>query len=107
VDVGVNRNGPEIIVFDVNGKLEAVVTPKEFLLYDARRKPRARLHMSQKSEYAVPGDKPQPPDLQPGPPMDTDFAVMCPLVQHRIPQIQFLYIGSRFCFALSSDFTSR
>jgi len=44
---------------------------------------------------------------KPGPSMDTDFAVMCPLVRYRMPQIQLLYIGSRFCSALSSDFTSR
>jgi len=49
----------------------------------------------------------QPPDLQPVPLMDTDFAVNCPLVRHRMPQIRFLYIGSRFCYALLSDLTSR
>ncbi len=35
----------------------------------------------------------QLPDLQPVPLMDTDFAVTCPLVWHRMPQIRFLYIG--------------
>ena len=35
----------------------------------------------------------QLPDLQPVPLMDTDFAVTCPLVRHRMPQIRFLYIG--------------
>ena len=49
----------------------------------------------------------QLPDLQPVPLMDTDFAVMCPLVRHRMPQIRFLYIGSHLCYALLSDFTSR
>src|SRR5215469_4105721 len=44
----------------------------------------------------------QPPDLQPVPLMDTDFAVVCQPVRHRIPQIQFLYIGSRICSALLS-----
>jgi len=39
--------------------------------------------------------------------MDTDFAVNCPLVRHRMPQIRFLYIGSRLCSALLSDSTSR
>ena len=49
----------------------------------------------------------QPPDLQPVPLMDMDFAVVCPLVQHRMPQIQFLYIGSRLCSALLSGPASR
>ena len=49
----------------------------------------------------------QPPDLQPVPWMDTDFAVTCPLVQHRMPQIRFLYIGSRLCSTLRSDPASR
>src|SRR6516162_9328019 len=39
--------------------------------------------------------------------MDTDFAVLCPLVRHRMPQIQFLYIGSRLCSALLSGPASR
>src|SRR5262252_1982950 len=39
--------------------------------------------------------------------MDTDFAVLCPLVRHRMPQIQFLYIGSRLCSALLSGLASR
>ena len=49
----------------------------------------------------------QPPDLQPVPLMDMDFAVLCPLVRHRMPQIQFLYIGSRLCSALLSGPASR
>ena len=49
----------------------------------------------------------QPPDLQPVPLMDTDFAVICPLVRHRMPQIQFLYIGSRLCSTLLSGPASR
>src|SRR5215831_5387583 len=49
----------------------------------------------------------QPPDLQPVPLMDMDFAVVCPLVQHRMPQIRFLYIGSRLCSALLSGPASR
>lgn len=36
----------------------------------------------------------QPPNLQPVPLMDMDFAINCPLVRHRMPQIRFLYIGS-------------
>jgi hypothetical protein len=35
----------------------------------------------------------QPPNLQPVP-LDVDFAIICPLVRHRMPQIRFLYIGS-------------
>jgi hypothetical protein len=35
--------------------------------------------------------------------MDMDFAVICPLVRHRMPQIRFLYIGSHVCSALLSD----
>jgi hypothetical protein len=49
----------------------------------------------------------QPPDLQPVPLMDTDFAVTCTLVRHRMPQIRFLYIGSRLCSTLPSDVLSR
>src|SRR6516165_12347017 len=49
----------------------------------------------------------QPPDLQPVPLMDMDFAVICPLVRHRMPQIQFLYIGSRLCSTLLSGPASR
>ena len=39
--------------------------------------------------------------------MDTDFVVNCPLVQHRMPHIRFLYIGSRICSTLLSDPASR
>src|SRR5271167_2305829 len=35
----------------------------------------------------------QPPDLQPVPLMDMDFAIICSLVQHRMPLIRLLYIG--------------
>src|SRR5437764_8240548 len=49
----------------------------------------------------------QPPNLQPVPLMDMDFTVSCPLVQHRMPQIRFLYIGSYVCSTLLSDPTSR
>src|ERR1700691_3655048 len=37
----------------------------------------------------------QPPNLQPAPLMDMDFAVLCPLVRRRMPHIRFLSIGSR------------
>ena len=36
----------------------------------------------------------QPPNLQPVPLMNMDFAIIGPLVRHRMPQIRFLYIGS-------------
>ena len=49
----------------------------------------------------------QPPDLPPVLLMDMGFAVICPLVQHRRPQIQFLSIGSRVCSTLLSDLASR
>src|SRR5206468_9120654 len=49
----------------------------------------------------------QPPNLQPVPLMDMGFAVMCPLVRHRMPQIRFLYIGSYVCSTLLSDPASR
>lgn len=39
--------------------------------------------------------------------MDMDFAVLCPLVPHRMPLIRFLFIGSRFCSTLLSDSSSR
>jgi hypothetical protein len=35
--------------------------------------------------------------------MDMDFAVIGPLVPHRMPQIRFLYIGSYVCSTLLSD----
>jgi hypothetical protein len=37
----------------------------------------------------------QPPNLQPAPLMDVDFAVIGQLVQRRMPHIRFLSIGSR------------
>ena len=45
----------------------------------------------------------QPPDLQPVPLMDMDFAIKRPLVRHRMPAIWFLFIGSRLCSTLLSD----
>src|ERR1022692_2184226 len=45
----------------------------------------------------------QPPDLQPVPLMDMDFAIISPLVRHCMPQIRFLYIGLHLCSALLSD----
>jgi hypothetical protein len=48
-----------------------------------------------------------PPDLQPMPLMDMDFAVACQLVRHRMPHIWFLFIGSRLCSTLPSDPASR
>jgi hypothetical protein len=45
----------------------------------------------------------QPPDLQPVLLMDMDFVVNCQLVQHRMPLIRFLYIGSHICSTLLSD----
>src|ERR1700740_3704763 len=35
--------------------------------------------------------------------MDMDFAVSCQLVQHRMPLIRFLYVGSYVCSTLLSD----
>ncbi len=49
----------------------------------------------------------QPPDLQPVPLMDMDFAIIGPLVRHRMPHIRFLYIGSYVCSTLLSDPASR
>ena len=49
----------------------------------------------------------QPPDLQPVPLMDMDFAVSGQFVRHRMPQIRFLYIGSYVCSTLPSDPASR
>ena len=39
--------------------------------------------------------------------MDKDFVVICPLVQHDVPHIRFLSIGSCFCSMLLSDPASR
>ena len=49
----------------------------------------------------------QPPDLQPAPLTDVDFAVNGQLVRHRMPHIRFLSIGSRLCSTLPSDAASR
>ena len=49
----------------------------------------------------------QPPNLQPAPLMDMDFAISLPLVRRRMPLIRFLSIGSRFCSALLSETTSQ
>jgi len=49
----------------------------------------------------------QPPNLQPAPLMDMDFAILCPLVRRRMPLIRFLSIGSRLCSTLLSDPASR
>lgn len=49
----------------------------------------------------------QPPDLQPAPWMDMDFAIKRPLVRHRMPCIGFLFIGSRLCSTLLSDHASQ
>jgi len=39
--------------------------------------------------------------------MDMDFAIICPLVRHRMPPIRFLSIGPRLCSTLLSDPASR
>ena len=49
----------------------------------------------------------QPPNLQPAPLMDMDFAVIGQFVQRRRPHIRFLSIGSRLCSTLLSDLASR
>ena len=49
----------------------------------------------------------RPLDLQPAPLMDTDFAVLCPLVRRGMPRIQFLSVGPRLCSTLPSDGTLR
>ena len=49
----------------------------------------------------------QPPNLQPVPLMDMDFAVICQFVRHSTPHIRFLSIGSRLCSTLLSDPASR
>jgi hypothetical protein len=49
----------------------------------------------------------QPPNLQPAPLMDVDFAVTGQLVRRRMPHIRFLSIGSRLCSTLPSDPASR
>ena len=48
-----------------------------------------------------------PPDLQPWPLMDMDFATSCPLVRPALPHIRFLFVGSRLCSTLPSDSPSR
>src|SRR4051794_20287989 len=48
-----------------------------------------------------------PPDLQPWPLMDMDFANGCPLVRPRLPHIRLLFVGSRFRSTFPSDGPSR
>src|SRR5208282_6621004 len=48
-----------------------------------------------------------PPDLQPWPLMDMDFATSCPLVRPSLPRIRLLFVGSRFRSTLPSDGPSR
>src|SRR3954469_18090698 len=48
-----------------------------------------------------------PPDLQPRPLMDQDFAVSRPLVRPGLPHIRFLFVRSRICSTLLSDAASR
>src|ERR1017187_1640039 len=38
--------------------------------------------------------------------MNMDFVIICPLVQHGLPAIRFLAIGSCFCSMLLSDHAS-
>jgi hypothetical protein len=38
--------------------------------------------------------------------MNMDFVIICPLVQHGLPAIRFLSIGSCFCSMLLSDHAS-
>jgi hypothetical protein len=49
----------------------------------------------------------QPPNLQPVPLMDMDFAVIGQLVRHRMPHIRFLFIGPYVCSTLLSVFRPR
>ncbi len=49
----------------------------------------------------------RPPDLQPAPLMERDFANPCSLVRHGMPRIWFLSIGPRLCSTLPSDPASR
>jgi hypothetical protein len=49
----------------------------------------------------------QPPNQQPAPLMDVDFAIIGQLVRRRRPHIRFLSIGSRLCSTLPSDPASR
>ena len=49
----------------------------------------------------------QPPNLQPVLLMDRDFAIIGPLVRHRMPRIRFLYIGSCVCYTLLTKPASR
>ena len=48
-----------------------------------------------------------PPDLQPWPLMDVDFAISRPLVRPRMPRIRFLFVRSRLCSTLPPDPASR
>lgn len=49
----------------------------------------------------------RPPDVQPWPLMDMDFATSCPLVRPWLPRIRFLFVGPRFCSTLPSNSPSR
>jgi hypothetical protein len=90
----------QTLVADSADSCRPVRTDRSILSFDSETSGRS-------PEVSSPAFRAQPPDLQPVPLMDTDFAVMCPLVRHRMPQIRFLYISSRLCSTLLSDPTSR
>src|SRR4029079_3761749 len=48
-----------------------------------------------------------PPDLQPWPLMDMDFATSCPLVRPYLSRIRLLFVGARSRSTLPSDGPSR
>ena len=83
------------------------------LLTSASRSARlAALLVRHRTRCRSPGVSPtaflaHPPDLQPWPLMDMDFAISCPLVRPVLPRIRFLFVGSRFCSTLPSDGPSR
>jgi hypothetical protein len=62
---------------------------------------------SRPPEVSLTAFRAQPPDLQPAPLMDMDFAINGPPVRHRMPRIWFLFIGSRLCSTLLSDHASQ
>ena len=68
--------------------------------------------VSRRTRRRSPGVSPaaflaHPPDLQPWPLMDMDFATSCPLVRPMLPHIRLLFVRSRFRSTLPSDGPSR
>ncbi len=73
------------------------ITPSSMVIGDKREISRGKFSRLQRTAAG----------LHPVPWMDMGFVVICPLARPRLPQIQFLSIGSRLCSTLLSHPASR